>query len=94
MADVHDTLHAASIAEHLDDHLLQLTQKESENRYLIAWICYFLRANDLEKHLTKKYKFQDPIVRATYTSRFTLFKSCKDFKVFQGVQKIFIAHLF
>ena len=81
------TRHAASIAEHLDDHLLQLTQKESENRYLIAWICYFLRANNLENHLTKKHEFQDPIVRATYTSRFELFKSCKDFKVFQGVKQ-------
>lgn len=78
--------HSESIAEHLDDYLMQLSQKESENRYLIAWICYFLRANDLEKHITKKYKFQDPIVRATYTSRFTLFKACKDFKVFQGVK--------
>ncbi len=72
--------------EHLDDYLMQLSQKESENRYLIAWICYFLRANDLERHITKKYKFQDPIVRATYTSRFRLFKVCKDFKVFQGVK--------
>lgn len=80
--------HAESIAEHLDDYLIQLAQKESENRYLIAWICYFLRANNLEKHLTKKYKFQDPIVRATYTSRFTLFKACKDFKVFEGVKLV------
>jgi Reverse transcriptase (RNA-dependent DNA polymerase) len=78
--------HAKSIAEHLDDYLLQLTKKESENRYLIAWICYFLHANDLEGHLTKKHNFKDPIVRAAYTSRFTLFGGCKDFKVFQGVK--------
>jgi hypothetical protein len=78
--------HAESIAEHLDDYLLQLTKKESENRYLIAWICYFLSANDLEGHLTKKHTFKDPIVRAAYKSRFTLFGGCKDFKVFQGVK--------
>jgi hypothetical protein len=80
------TKHAASIAEHLDDFLHQLAKKESENRYLIAWICYFLRANNLEAHLTRKYTFQDPIVRATYTSRFALFNACKDFAVFQGVK--------
>lgn len=79
--------HAESITEHLCDHLANLSQKESENRYLIAWICYFLRANGLENSIAKKYKFRDPIVRATYTSRFTLFKTCKDFKVFLGVKQ-------
>ena len=79
--------HAGAIAEHLGDHLAQLSVREAENRYLIAWICYFLRANGLEKVLKTKHKFNDPIVRATYTSRFTLFKSCKDFKVFRGVKQ-------
>lgn len=79
--------HSVEIAEHLADHLAQLSQRESENRYLIAWICYFLRANGLNGHITKKYKYKDPIVRATYTSRFTLYKHCKDFKVFLGIKQ-------
>ena len=79
--------HADSIAEHLSSHLRQLAQKEAENRYLIAWIIYFLRANGLEKAIGRKYKFRDPIVRATYTSRFGLFKGCKDFEVFLGVKQ-------
>jgi len=79
--------HADSIADHLRDYLAQLTDKESENRYLITWICYFLRANGLDKSIGKKYKFRDPIVRSTYTSRFTLFKNCNDFKVFLGVKQ-------
>jgi Reverse transcriptase (RNA-dependent DNA polymerase) len=78
--------HSVSIAKHLDDHLRELSVKELENRYLITWIWYFLRANNLEKHVAKKYTFSDPIIRATYTSKFSLFSMCKDFKVFQGVK--------
>lgn len=79
--------HSAEIAEHLADHLSQLSKREAENRYLIAWICYFLRANGLSGHIATKYKYDDPVVRATYTSRFTLYKHCKDFKVFLGVKQ-------
>jgi hypothetical protein len=79
--------HSAEIAEHLAEHLSQLSEREAENRFLIAWICYFLRANDLNRFITASYKYKDPIVRATYTSRFTLYKHCKDFKVFLGVEQ-------
>jgi hypothetical protein len=78
---------SAEIAEHLADHLSQLSEREAENRYLIAWICYFLRANNLNGHITAKYKYKDPIVRATYTNRFTLYEHCSDFKVFLGVKQ-------
>ena len=79
--------HIAEIAEHLADHLAQLSVREAENRYLIAWISYFLRANSLTGYIKAKYKYKDPIVRATYTSRFTLYKDCKDFQVFLPVKK-------
>lgn len=79
--------HATEIAEHLADHLSDLSKRESENRYLISWICYFLRANKLSTHIKDKYKYKDPIVRATYTSRFSLYKQCKDFEVFLTVKK-------
>jgi hypothetical protein len=78
--------HADDIAEHLFEFLSQLCKRESENRYLIAWVCYFLRANRLERKLNGKCKFTDPIVRAVYTSRFTGFKTSADFKLFQGVK--------
>jgi hypothetical protein len=80
--------HRRTIAEHLGDFLAQLTKKESENKYLISWIWYFLRANGLDRGITKKYAFSDPIVRATYTSRFTAFKSCPDFDIFRGVRAV------
>ncbi len=79
--------HAVAIAEHLANHLSHLSEKEVENRYLIAWICYFLRANSLHDHMLAKYNYKDPIVRAAYTSRFTLYKHCKDFKVFLSVKQ-------
>ena len=79
--------HSVEIAEHLEEHLAQLSKRETENRYLIAWICYFLRANDFTSHVAAKYKYRDPIVRATYTSRFTLYKHCSDFKVFLGIKQ-------
>jgi hypothetical protein len=80
--------HVGSIVDHLEDFLQQLYAKEADNRYLIAWICYFVRANGLEKKFKRKYKFADPIVRATYTSRFTLFRACGDFRVFEGVKTV------
>jgi hypothetical protein len=77
---------AGDIEEHLCDFLKRLMERESENRYLISWLFYFLRANGLDGQLSTGHKLTDPIVRATCTSRFTVFKSSKDFKVFQGVK--------
>jgi hypothetical protein len=79
-------LRAVEIESHLVEFLTQLSKRESENRYLIAWINYFLRANRLDAHLGVGGPLSDPIVRSTRTSRFTLFKGCKDFQVFQGVK--------
>lgn len=78
--------------EEIEAHLLELLQqlstenRESENRYLIAWIIYFLRANRLDSGLKSPCKYQDPVVRSIWTSRFTPFASSKDFKVFSGVR--------
>ena len=75
------------IVEYLDDFLQKLVLKEANNRYLIGWIYYFIRANGLEKQLKQKYPFKDPVVRSIYTSRPAIFKSCHDFKLFVGVKK-------
>jgi hypothetical protein len=44
--------HAADIEAHLVSFLAELSKRESENRYLITWIYYFLRANGLDGNLT------------------------------------------
>ncbi len=80
--------HGAEIMQHLVGLLQQLCEREPENRYLIAWICYFLRANGWSGKAKSKCKLQNPIVRATFTSYFTSFKKCHDFKVFQGVKTV------
>lgn len=79
--------HSPDIEEHLVAFLNQLSKNESEYRYLIAWIIYFLRANGLDGKLKGSYKkYKDPIVRAICTSRFVPFKKNRDFKVFQGIR--------
>lgn len=80
--------HSESIAKHLDRFLQHLSDREQDNRYLIAWICYFITANNLKFKLTRKYNFKDPVVRSTYTSRSTVYKTCSDFKIFSGVKAV------
>lgn len=77
-----------SIVKHLDMFLQKLSEREQDNRYLIAWICYFIRANKLESKLSQTYKYKDPVVRSTYTSRNALYKTCNDFKIFSGVKTV------
>ena len=77
--------YAAEINNHLNDLLADLCVHESENRYLIAWVLYFLRAYGKLKPLGKGRDLVDPIVRSVYTSRFTAFGASRDFKIFQGV---------
>lgn len=52
---------ATDIGEHLCDFLKLLMERESENRYLIAWLFYFLRANALDGTLGAGHKLTDPI---------------------------------
>lgn len=79
--------HSENIEEHLSGFLNELSVREADNRYLLIWIIYFLRANGLDNRIKNTKKFSDPIVKSVLTSRFTTFDSCKDFKVFQGVKR-------
>ena len=78
--------YAQDIEEHLTEFLKDLSRRESENKYLIAWIIYFLRANNLDGGLRGRFKYVDPVVRSMLTSRFTHFKACRDFTLFHGVK--------
>jgi Reverse transcriptase (RNA-dependent DNA polymerase) len=82
--------YSAEIVAHLVTRLSRLCgseEKEAENRYQAAWICYFLRTNGFDRQLRQaNFKFRDPVVRAISTSRFNHFKACSDFKVFRGVK--------
>lgn len=78
---------SAAIVGYLEELLKSVCLAEQDNKYLIMWIVYFIRANDLEPFLTSPLMFKDKIVQSVYTSQSTLFKSCKNFKLFVGVKK-------
>lgn len=80
--------HVEEIVNHLEVLLSELSKDENDNRYLIMWIVYFLRANNLENFLTGKYNFKNPVLRSISTSRNAIFKECKDFKLFTGVKTV------
>jgi len=75
------------IGKHLGRYLDSLATAEKENRYLIIWILYFLKSNKLEKFIKKKYPFKDVIVKSVQSSRSSVFRGCRDFKLFTGVIK-------
>lgn len=77
-----------TIAPHIEEYLNRLRLNESDNVYLLTWLCYFIKANKLDKHFSKKYKFNDDIVQSTFTSRRSLFKNSTDFKIFTGVKTV------
>lgn len=79
--------HVDSITTHLDDYLLQLSKKEPESRYLIAWINDFLASNNLNVTSRRKVKYADPIVRAIHENSFPTFNACGDFKLFEGMKR-------
>ena len=81
--------HIDLIFEHLEEFLVELKSEEMNNRYLITWIIYFIRANSLESKLKdSSYQFTDPIVCATYNDKFTAFNEHEDFEIFSSVKTI------
>ncbi len=78
------SLHTTEIVVHLESYLRELSKDEERNKYLIAWISYFLNSNDLKKHLTFAPKYKDPITRSVFNNRAVVFKSSKEFKIFVG----------
>lgn len=79
--------HQAEIATHLGEHLADLAANERQHRYRLVWIVYFMRANALDQYITKKYIFDDPVLKATYTSRDPAALKHPDFKLSRGVKQ-------
>lgn len=74
-----------TIGTYLRNYLEKLAEKEEENRYLIAWIIYFLTANGFRRAM-KKHKFEDPITRSVASNRCLIYNQCQDFKLFVGIK--------
>ena len=77
----------AEIIQYLVSYLLELSSDEERNKYLITWIGYFLVSNGLTRHLPRKPKLKDPITRSVLNNRRTIFKDCKDYKLFVSCLK-------
>jgi hypothetical protein len=75
-----------SVANHIKEFMDDLIANESENIYLLLWLIYFIRANGLESSLKKPYKLSEGFHKMALTSRATLYKSSKGFRLFEGVK--------
>lgn len=77
-------LYQQQIVNYLEEYLSKLSNEEERNKYLISWISYFLVSNNLEKLLSKKPKYNDPITKSIMNNRSNVFKNCKEHKIFVG----------
>jgi len=76
--------HHDEIISYLEGYLRDLAKDEERNKYLIAWISYFFVSNGLKDDMQYKPTLKDPITRAVFSNRNTIFTDCSDFKVFSG----------
>ena len=76
--------HKDEILSYLESFLKKLSTDEERNKYLISWICYFIVSNRLKKKIDFKPLYNDPITKSTFNNRTTIFKDCKDHKLFMG----------
>lgn len=76
--------HKDEILSYLESFLKQLSLDEERNKYLISWICYFIVSNRLKKRIDFKPSYNDPITKSVFNNRTTIFKDCKDHKLFMG----------
>lgn len=81
-------LHQRIIVDYLENYLQTLSEEEERNKYLISWISYFLVSNGLDKLLSVKPKYKDPITRSILNNRGSVFKDCKEHKIFVGCKSI------
>ncbi len=85
LQSMNDNWYKVQIGRHLARYLGTLASSEFENRYLIIWILYFLRSNRLDRFISKKYRFKDPLVKTVHSSRSNVFGVSRDFKLTVGV---------
>lgn len=86
-----DSSHIDSIVKYLESFLQELMKQEINNSYLISWIIYFIKSNNLENRLRKTDQFTHlthPIVKALHEDTATFFMDCSDFEIFLPVDQV------
>jgi hypothetical protein len=81
-------MHKNLMLKYLESYLKKLSQDEERNKYLISWISYFLVSNGLDKAMSFKPKYKDPVTRSIFNNRGAIFKDCKEFKLFRGCKAV------
>jgi reverse transcriptase-like protein len=76
------------IVQYLEAYLRELSQDEERNKYLIAWISYFLVSNVPRSAISFKASFKDPITRSVFNNRSGIFKNCPEFDLFLGCKTV------
>jgi hypothetical protein len=81
-------LHEQMILDYMIAYLDSLRGEERRNRYLIAWVSYFLVSNGHKSKVSFRAIFKDPIVKSIYHNRGDVFNHRKDFKLFEGCRSV------
>jgi hypothetical protein len=69
---------------YLEQYLASLSAEEDRNKHLICWVSYFLVSNRLKAKISTSPKLKDPITRSVFNNRGAVFKSAKEFSLFEG----------
>ena len=78
------------IIDYLNEYLKDLLNESERNQYLIIWIIYFLKSNNLLDNNQAKCLIdgsvppEDLIIKSVLSGRGTIFNDCRDFKLFVG----------
>jgi len=75
---------STTIRGRINKLLTEYAQAPEDNRYVISWLLYFLRSNNLTVKTTKV--FGDPVLQSVRTGRSHVFTSAGNFKLFRGVR--------
>lgn len=84
--------HRTQLVEYVHEYLRQLAVDEYQNKYLIAWLLYFLVSNGEYRHVQSRIVFTDPVLKSIAANRGVVFARIADFTVFRGSRSAAKAH--
>lgn len=80
--------HEQAILGYLEDYLRRIAAEEERNKYLLAWLLYFLVSNGFYRRLTSPPRFRDPVTRSVAANRPVIFAKAADFRLFEGCRSV------
>lgn len=80
--------HREEIRQYVEASLRDLSGDEARNKYLIAWVGYFLVSNNLKGELGTRPKLRDVVTRSVFNNRSAIFKECSSYRLFEGIKAV------